>query len=283
MNSPAGATCPVHVYDAPDALGEALAARIADGIRDANRKRRRFVLGCPGGRSAKTAYRALARRAADDGLDLSGLVIAMMDEYVVPDGDSFAWCDRDAHFSCRRFAREEIRDVLNAGLPGDRRVGDDNVWLPDPRRPDAYDDSLREAGGVDVFLIASGASDGHVAFNPPGTTRESRTRIVELAQTTRRDNLATFPAFAGLEEVPTHGVSVGLGTILDLSREVALILHGANKAAAAERVLSLSEFDPQWPASCIHAASRPRIVLDAAAARGVRRAALPDDERGAAP
>jgi glucosamine-6-phosphate deaminase len=266
MKTVAGKACPVHIYEDATVLGEAVASRIAARIAEANGVGRSFLLGCPGGRSARSTYLALGRRAAADGLDLSGLVVVMMDEYIHRDGDSFTHCDPEAHYSCRRFARDEIRAVLNADLPAERRVHDENVWLPAASEPASYDTRLREAGGVDWFLVASGASDGHVAFNGPGSSRESRTRIIELAETTRRDNLATFPGFAGLGEVPTHGVSVGIGTIVEESKEVTLLIHGAGKADAAKRVLALDAFDPGWPASCIYAARSGSIVLDAAAA-----------------
>ncbi len=89
--------------------------------------------------------------------------------------------------------------------------------------------------------------------------------MLALAESTRRDNLATFPEFDSLDEVPTHGVSVGLGTIVD-ARSQRLVLHGAGKRAAAARVLALDSFDPAWPASIVHACVDGEIWLDRAAA-----------------
>ena len=82
-----------------------------------------------------------------------------------------------------------------------------------------------------------------MAFLPPGSPRDGRTAVVELAATTRRDNLATFPGFRTLAEVPTSGISVGLGTIV-AARSLRLVLHGADKRHAARRLLSLDRFDP---------------------------------------
>jgi glucosamine-6-phosphate deaminase len=259
----------VDVYATPDELGEALAGHVADLIAAANRADQPFVLGCPGGRSPVTTYRALAAAAAGRKLDLGRLIIAMMDEYVIAASPAFVACDSAAHYSCRRFARERIQAVLNRRLPAERRLPEANIWMPDPARPEDYDRRLERAGGIDLFILASGASDGHVAFNPPGTSLSSRTRVVKLAQTTRRDNLATFPDFTDLREVPTHGVTVGLGTICDLSREAVLILHGPDKRAAASLLLLHNGFDEVWPASCIFAAAKGRILLDQAAAEGL--------------
>jgi glucosamine-6-phosphate deaminase len=92
--------------------------------------------------------------------------------------------------------------------------------------------------------------------------------IVPLAETTRRDNLGTFPDFPSLEAVPTHGVSVGLGTIVRRSRSVRLVIHGHGKRTAAARVLGASGFDPAWPATFIHGCPDASIWLDAAAVPG---------------
>jgi glucosamine-6-phosphate deaminase len=252
----------VRVFPDPESLGEAFAAEIMAGMDEARRAGRRYVLGCPGGRSARSTYQALARLA--EGRDLDHLVIAMMDDYVERGADG-AWqhVPADAHYSCRRFAREEIAGPLSAAAA--RPIRREHVWLPDPSDPPAYARRLTEAGGVDTFIVASGASDGHVAFCRPGTSLDSDVSIITLAETTRRDNLATFPEFESLDEVPTHGVSVGLGTIARLSRRVTLVIHGAGKREAARRVLSANDHEPDWPATFIHRCSDARIWLDEAA------------------
>jgi glucosamine-6-phosphate deaminase len=259
----------IRVFPDAEVLGTTLAEELFAGIGAASREGRPYVLGCPGGRSPRTTYQALARVAA--GADLGHLVIAMMDDYVVrsPDG-GFEQVPAGAHYSCRRFAYEEIAGLLNATA----RVGvtADRIWLPDPADPSAYRHRLEATGGVDHFIVASGASDGHVAFVHPGTPLDSDVSIVELAQTTRRDNMATFPDFTSLAEVPSYGVSVGLGTIVDLSRAVTLIIHGADKQEAARRVTSVSGFDIDWPATFIHRCQGGRIWLDAAAYPGSDRA-----------
>jgi glucosamine-6-phosphate deaminase len=207
-----------------DELGRTLAAEIV-----AMRAR---LLGCPGGRSLLTTYRNLP--------ELPATTIVMMDEYlpVPPAG---------AHYSCRGFAERE--------LPRAREV-----WLPDPADPPAYDDRIAAAGGIDVFLLASGASDGHVAMLGPGSPRDGRTSVVPLAESTRRDNLATFPEFTSLGEVPTQGVSVGLATIMD-ARALRMVIHGEHKRAAIERLLSLERFDPEWPASIVHEHDDAEILI----------------------
>ena len=252
----------VRVFPDDAALGAALADEIVSGIDAARVAGSRYILGCPGGRSPLSTYRALAERAA--GADLGHLVIAMMDDYVErgPDG-GWRHVPADAHYSCRRFAWEEIVAPLDASAG--HGVARDHVWLPDPTDPPAYRRRLQESGGVDHFIVASGDSDGHVAFVKPGTPLDSDASVVALAETTRRDNMGTFPDFGSIDDVPTHGVSVGLGTIISTSRRVTLVLHGPGKRAAAERVLGVTDFDPRWPASFIHRCPQGRVWLDEAA------------------
>jgi glucosamine-6-phosphate deaminase len=189
------------------------------------------LLGCPGGRSLLTTYRALRKRHHD----LSRLVVVMMDEYV--------GAPVDAHYSCRGFALRELAAPLG--------LRDEQVWLPDAEDPADYDQRIEAAGGVDLFLLASGASDGHVAFVPPGSPRDGGTAVLALAESTRRD------------DVPTHGVSVGLETIA-AARAVRLVLHGADKRAAAARLLALDSFDPAWPASIVYDHDDAEIWVDRA-------------------
>ncbi|MCB2177979.1 MAG: 6-phosphogluconolactonase [Actinomycetales bacterium] len=261
----------VHRYRDGTALGRALATRIADQIQEALGAGRRFVLGCPGGRTPTTTYAALADELSARGLDLRGLVIAMMDDYVVPHGGGWQAVDGDAHYSCRRFAHTEIRMVLNASIDPDRAIPEANVWLPDPADPADYEARLRQAGGIDFFILASGAGDGHVAFNPPGTARDSRTRVVELAEQTRRDNLSTFPEFAGLHEVPTHGVTVGIATITEATTG-AMIVIGPDKRDAFAHLTSGDDYDPNWPATVYHLIDGAALYADEDAASPAERA-----------
>lgn len=253
----------IQVLADPLAVGAALATRIADAIAAAEGD---FLLGCPGGRSPVTTYAALGQLAVERRLDLSRVRIVMMDDYLEPDGDGWRRIPADRHNSCERFARVEIRDVLNAGLPPERQVPADRVHLPNPADPAAYDRWLTELGGIDFFILASGAGDGHVAFNPPGSPADSRTRVVELAEQTKIDNLATFPDFAGVDDVPTHGVTVGIATIAEQSKDAAMVIHGAGKREAFDRVTGVAGYDPQWPATVVNLVAGSTVFADQAAA-----------------
>jgi glucosamine-6-phosphate deaminase len=256
----------MRVFPSPDAIGENLAESVLARIEQARVSNKRFLLGCPTGRTPLPVYGAMARRLAENPQDLNHLVLVMMDEYLVGAGSGFEYAPASEPWSCHHFARVEISDRLNAGRPPERRLRGDSVWFPDPRSPAAYDARIADAGGIDLFILASGASDGHVAFNPPGSARESRTRIIPLSETTRRDNLQTFPAFGSLAAVPGHGISVGIDTIAS-ARASVMIVWGAGKRLTLTRMLGAQRYEPDWPATVIHECAAAEIIADAEAAQ----------------
>lgn len=257
----------VEIHDTPRSIGAHLAQRIVDCIRSYSAEGRPYVLGCPGGRSPMPVYEAIGELLAVEPIDCSQVIIVMMDEYLQADaGNVLAPPPASAHFSCRGFGEREIVGRFNASLPVEFRVPQENFWMPDPANPGDYDARIAGVGGIDLFLLASGAGDGHIAFNPPGSARDSRTRVVALAEQTRRDNLATFPDFRGLVEVPSHGVTIGIGSIAELSKSVAMIAWGEGKRHAGKRMSGATSYDETWPATIVVECRNAELHLDAAAA-----------------
>jgi glucosamine-6-phosphate deaminase len=251
------------IHLSPDALGRAGAGIVADGIAGAGRAGRRYLLGCPAGRSPRPVFQALAEEVRSRRLDLSHVVLVLMDDYVTSGpGRGFQRVPAQLPYSCEGFGRRHLVGPL-ARAAGS---SEPTLWLPDPADPAAYDQRIAAYGGVDLFVLACGASDGHIAFNPPGSARDSVTRVVELTEATRRDNLVTFPAFGNLDAVPTHGVSVGIGTIADLSKSAVMVVHGRDKAGAYQRLRTATDYEPDWPATILTACRQPRLLADRAAA-----------------
>ena len=265
----------MRVFPDADAMGQALAAEIADGIEQARVRGERYLLGCPGGRSPRSTYAALTGIVRQRGLDLGHVVIVMMDDYVVDDGSGPRRIDPAMHCSVERFAHREIVGPLNAAAPTGLGIPLESVWLPDPSDPPAYDVRLRDAGGINLFILASGDSDGHVAFNPPGSPRDSRTRVIDLAESTRRDNLGTFPDFTGLDDVPRQGISVGISTIIDNTYRAVLVAPGESKHMAVHRIAAVDEYDPDWPASVLVCCRQHSLYADLLSAPSPEEAASP--------
>lgn len=256
---------PVSIFDTAAEAGAAVADRI---IARLGRKGSgaHFLLGCPGGRSPKPVYAALAQKAAAGRIDLSRLIVVMMDEYVHVAANRRYLPPIEAHYSCRGFGQRDIVAVLNAGLPEPLRISAENLWMPTLDDPQDYDRKIAESGGIDYFILASGAGDGHIAFNPPGSAVDSRTRVVKLATQTRKDNLKTFPKFRDIGDVPSHGLTVGIGTIAEQSREVGMILLGADKAPAFQRITVAQAYDCRWPATIAAICEAGAVFADKPAA-----------------
>ena len=103
-----------------------------------------------------------------------------------------------------------------------------NGLAKDPAREcAAYEKAIKAAGGIDLQVLGIG-SDGHIAFNEPGSSLASRTRMVSLTPQTVKDNARFFKSAA---DVPRYALSMGVGSIME-ARRVVLLAFGANKAAA---------------------------------------------------
>ena len=257
-------TTPLRVLPSPEAIGEDIARHLLERIEEARRADASFLLGCPTGRTPRPIYGAMARRLAKKPQDLSHLVLVMMDEYLEPIAGGFVHAASTNAWSCHHFVRVEIVDQWNTSLPPELRLREESIWFPDPRNPTSYDSRIAGAGGIDFFILASGASDGHVAFNPPGSDRTSRTRVIALSEDTRRDNLQTFPEFGTLTSVPTHGVSVGIDTIASAKAGV-MVVWGAGKRLTLQRILGAEHYEMEWPATVIHELAGREILSDTAA------------------
>ena len=128
----------------------------------------------------------------------------------------------------------------------------------------AYEARIRELGGVDVQVLGIGAN-GHLGFNEPGSALTSRTRVKRLSDRTRRDN-ARF--FRGIDDVPTHCVTQGLGTILE-ARRLVLVATGDAKADAVAAALE-GPLTASVPASVLQWHPDTVVCLDEAAAAALR-------------
>jgi glucosamine-6-phosphate deaminase len=257
---------PARVFESAEAIGDYVAEKVLGLIEGSRRLGNPFLLGCPTGRTPRPIYAAMASRLARSKQDISHLLLVMMDEYLVQTRGAFEYAAANMPWSCHHFAEVEIVHKLNRDLPAGRGVRRHRVWFPDPEQPPTYDEKIVAAGGIDFFILASGASDGHVAFNPPGSTRDSRTRIIELSDSTRLDNLQTFPAFGSLSNVPTHGISVGIATIAAAKQSV-MVLIGSSKAKSLARINASREYDASWPATIIHECAAAEILSDTDAAK----------------
>ena len=234
----------------PGAVARFGAAVLADVVRrdpDA-------VLGLATGSSPLGIYAELAALVAAGELDCSRASGFALDEYVgIPE---------DHPQSYASVIRTEVVEPL--------RMDPARVHVPDGRAADipaacaAYEATIRDAGGVAVQILGIGAN-GHIGFNEPTSSFASRTRIKTLAPRTRADN-ARF--FDDPEDVPTHCLTQGLGTIMD-ARRLLLVAQGEAKADAIAATVE-GPVSAMAPGSILQHHPSVTVVVDEAAASKLR-------------
>jgi glucosamine-6-phosphate deaminase len=125
----------------------------------------------------------------------------------------------------------------------------------------AYEQAIAEAGGVDLQILGIG-TDGHVAFNEPGSSLASRTRLKTLTGQTRADNARFFDN--DVTAVPQHCLTQGIGTILE-ARHLLLVANGRQKAEAVHQLVE-GPVSAMWPATALQLHPHVTVVLDGPAA-----------------
>ena len=214
-------------------------------------KEKPFVLGLPTGSSPLGVYSELIRLYKDGQISFSNVITFNMDEYTGLPGDhpqSYARYMKDNLFSSIDIKTENI-NLLN-GMASD----------PEDEC-NSYEDRIKACGGIELFLGGIG-ENGHIAFNEPGSSLTSRTRIKTLSMDTRYANARFFDN--DVDKVPATALTVGVGTVMD-AREVIIIATGVKKAGALKAVVEGSV--SHWcPLSCLQMHPKTIIVCDEAAA-----------------
>ena len=221
------------VFGGPEAVGRALASLIADRLAEA-RPGTPFLLGCPSGRSPSTYVRPSSARSRPRARS-GGLVIVMMDEYVEDDGTGSAAVDPRRRTAAPVRPRGDRRAADRRRRPGPRDRARPLLGSR-PARPRRYDAGSPSSAASICSSSPAAPRTGTSRSTSQEPPRHARTHVVDLAESTRRDNLGTFPTFGqDLDRVPRRGVTVGVGTIRDQSKEVVMVVHGAHKATAVRR------------------------------------------------
>ncbi len=213
------------------------------------------VLGLATGSTPLGTYAELIRMHREEGLDFSRVVTFNLDEYVGLGAG-------DAH-SYRSFMQQNFFDHINVD-PRDTHVPDGRA-LDFEAYCEQYERMIVEEGGVDLQILGIGG-DGHIAFNEPGSSLGSRTRLKTLTSETVRDN-ARF--FGSEEEVPRLAITVGVGTILE-SRQCLLLACGDSKAKAIRDTIE-GPITAQVTASALQLHRDVIAILDEEAARLLER------------
>ncbi len=220
------------------------------------------VLGLATGGTPIGTYKELVRMHKEEGLDFSQVKTFNLDEYYGAGFDSEKPYEQDQSYA--RFMYEELFKHINIKM--------ENTHVPDGRAKDPaafckwYEDEIKKAGGIDLQLLGIGG-DGHWAFNEPGSSLQSRTRLQALTQQTLDDNFEMFYKDAGFgrEQMPHFAITMGIGTILE-AKNIIMIANGAKKADVVAKSIE-GPLTSQITASAIQLHSGGvTVVLDTAAA-----------------
>jgi len=205
------------------------------------------VLGLPTGSSPEIIYRILVQRFKAGEISFKNVVTFNMDEYV--------GLPRDHSESYHSFMYKHFFSHID--------INPANINILNGNAPDlaaecaAYEDKIQQAGGIELFLGGIGP-DGHIAFNEPGSSLASRTRVKTLAYDTIRANSRFFDN--DISKVPRMALTVGIQTVLD-AREVVIIITGAHKALALQRCIE-GGVNHMWTLSALQLHPQPLIVVD---------------------
>ena len=227
-----------------------LAMLAAEAVEGLLRARPEAVLGLATGSSPLAVYDELARRHKD-GLSFARARAFMLDEYVGLSADH----------------PEQYRNVIEREFASRVDLAPGAVQGPDGLAADlpaacaAYEASIADAGGVDLQILGIG-TDGHIAFNEPGSSLASRTRIKTLTKQTREDNARFFGG--SVDDVPRHCLTQGLATIMS-ARHLVLLASGRAKAEAVHQLVE-GPISAMWPATIMQLHPHATVLVDDAAA-----------------
>lgn len=206
-----------------------------------------FVLGLPTGSSPVLIYKKFISMHKEGQLSFKNVRTFNMDEYI--------GLAADHPQSYRNFMMENLFNHVD--------IDPKHIHIPDGMANDLdqecrlYEEAIAAEGGIDLFLGGMG-NDGHIAFNEPGSSLTSRTRVKTLTQETKAANARFFGGDPS--KVPGTALTVGVGTVMD-AREVLIIVSGRNKARALQAVVE-GGVNQMWTLSCLQMHPKAIIVCD---------------------
>ena len=230
---------------------------VAELIRSKQQKNEACVLGLATGSTPKTLYAELVRMHQNEGLSFKNVITFNLDEYYPIEKDAL---QSYYHYMHRLLFNHIDIDPKNIHIP-DGSLPKDQI----KQHCAAYEKALEDVGGIDLQILGIG-NNGHIGFNEPGSSIYSKTRLINLENSTR---LANAYEFANISDVPRLAVTMGISTILK-AKKVVLLAWGQAKAAVVQKAAE-GNMTEQVPASLLQQHADCQFVLDEAAAAELTR------------
>jgi len=238
-----------------------VANSIAELIESRNKESKPTVLGLATGSTPTQVYDELVRKHKEEGLSFERVITFNLDEYfpMAP----------DAHQSYVHFMHEYLFNHID--------IKPENIHIPDGTlKKDAvaafceeYEAKIAQVGGLDVQILGIGRT-GHIGFNEPGSTIDSKTRLITLDRLTMLDAAS---GFFGIENVPRRAITMGVGTILQ-AKKIYMMAWGEGKANIVRETIE-GAINTSIPATFLQQHNQTEVILDTAAAAELTRIKTP--------
>ena len=208
------------------------------------------VLGLATGSTPLKPYGHMIKLYEAGAVDFSKVTTFNLDEY----------CKLDVNDvnSYHRFMHDNLFDHINIPEENINFLNGNAENLEEECK--AYEERIKKSGGIDIQLLGIG-SNGHIAFNEPSDSFQRWSHVVALKESTIKDNSRFFKS---IEEVPTHAVTMGIGSIMQAKR-ILIIAIGENKAKAIKQLID-GNVTSQCPASVLQFHTDVTLMLDKGAA-----------------
>lgn len=206
-----------------------------------------FVLGLPTGSSPEGMYAKLVEAYKQGRVSFRNVVTFNMDEYVA--------LAEEHPESYHSFMRRNLFDHIDCPAENIHILNGNAADLDEECRK--YEEAIAAAGGIDLFIGGIGP-DGHIAFNEPGSSLASRTRVKTLTTDTIIANCRFFDN--DVTKVPRHALTVGVATVMD-AREVMILVNGHHKARALQAAVE-GPLTQMWTVSACQNHPHAIIVAD---------------------
>lgn len=200
------------------------------------------VLGLATGSTPLKVYEYLIEDYQKNKTNYENVITFNLDEYV---GLDKKYADKSYHY----FMNKNLFSKININL--------NNTYFPDEKNSEKYDTLIKSKGGIDFQILGIGIN-GHIGFNEPPADLNSKTRIVELTDSTIKANSRFFNEES---DVPNRAVSMGLWSILQ-AKQIFLMAFGKSKKNAIEKLYKLNDFDPNLPASSLIKKDNVIVIVD---------------------
>ncbi|MBO8157037.1 MAG: glucosamine-6-phosphate deaminase [Bacillaceae bacterium] len=233
---------------------EEMSQLAADRVIDRVRSHPHFTLGLATGATPLGLYNKLVGDHQKNGTSYQGVVTFNLDEYIgLPPNHPNSY-----HY----YMNQHLFDHID--------IEEKNIHLPDGTAENLvkecifYEKQIRQAGGIRLQILGIG-QNGHIGFNEPGTSPDSRTHVVRLTESTRKANSHYFKS---MEEVPACAITMGLATIIE-SEEIILLASGEHKSSTIDKLIH-GDVHHQFPASLLKTHPNVTVIADQAALKMAR-------------